>query len=130
MRRQDIALPDGRENPGISKPSDAALRQLLAEAIRRSAKKRPEIAAEMSPLVGVKVTENMLYDFTAQKKSAARFPAAFVKAFCEVVGSRSLYRLLLDEETLALIEVGKHAVACKHLVNRIATPTSKARGKR
>jgi hypothetical protein len=123
-------IPAGQQNTGTNQPPDSTLRQLLADAIKHSGKKRLQIATEMSPLVGVPVSQFMLDDFTSRRHRAARFPAAFIKAFCEVVGSRSLYRFLVDEETLALIEVGQHAVACKHLVNRIATPKAKARGRK
>jgi|SRR5450759_1200972 len=120
-------IPAHQQNTGTAQPPDSALRQLLTDAIKHSEKKRLQIAAEMAPLVGVPVTQYMLDDFTSVRHRAARFPAAFIRAFCEVVGSKSLYRLLVDEETLALIEVGKQAVACRDLVAQIAAPKAKAR---
>jgi len=47
----------------------------------------------MSRLLGVRVTEHMLNAFTAEAKSAHRWPAAYDIAFCEAVGD---YRLLRD----------------------------------
>ena len=120
-------IPAGQQNTGTTQPPDSTLRQLLADAIKGCSKKRGVIAAELSVLVGVPVSQFMLDDFTSRRHRGARFPAGFVQGFCKVVGSRALYRLLLDEETLLLIEVGKHAVACKHLVNRIATAKVKGR---
>jgi hypothetical protein len=108
------------KNTGASIPPDWALRRLIAAEIKRSDKKRPQIALEMAALIGVPVTEHMLNDFTSKSKSGARFPAAFVKAFCEVVGSSSLQRFLDDEAALALIQVGEHARDCRRLVERIA----------
>jgi hypothetical protein len=127
-----------RKNTGTAESPDAALRQLLAEAIRQSGKKRPQIAEEMSPFVGVTVTQHMLNDFTAQKKSAARFPAAFIRAFCQVVGSSAPQRFLCDEEALTLIKLGEHVRECKPiltqigaLVDRLAmAQTSAKKGKR
>lgn len=107
------------ENTGVSTPPDWPVRQLIATEIKRSDKKRPQIALEMSALIGTPVTEHMLNDFTSKSKSGARFPAAFVKAFCEVVGSSALQRSLQDETTLALIQVGERARDCRRLVERI-----------
>jgi hypothetical protein len=120
-------IPMHQQNTGTTRPPDSALRQLLADAIKHSGKKRLQIVTEMASLVGLPVTQYMLDDFTSRSHRAARFPAAFVRPFCSVVGARSLYRLLLDEETLALIEVGRQAVACKHLLTQIATPKAKGR---
>jgi hypothetical protein len=120
-------IPIAQQNTRTTQPPDSALRQLLADEIRRSGLKRPEIAARMSAIVGVPVSEHMLNDFSSKRKCAARFPAAFVKAFCAVIGSRALHRLLEDEETLGLIQVGEHAVACKNLVYQIATPKANRR---
>src|ERR1039458_9770138 len=100
----DKYIPAHQQNTGTKQPPDSPLRKLLADAIKHSKKKRPEIACEMSSRLGVRVTQSMLDDFTSRSHHAARFPAAFVRIFCEVVGSRSLYRLLVDEETLALID--------------------------
>jgi hypothetical protein len=130
-----MSLPEGEKNSGISKPPDSALRQLLTQAIKQSGKKRPEIASEMSLLVGVKVTQHMLYDFTAQKKPSARFPACFVKAFCSVVGSSSIQTLLYDEQTVALMALGERVRKAQPLVIQIVAlmdqiAGSSARGKK
>ncbi len=109
-------MPSDEQITGIS--PDAALRQLLSDAIKRSGKSRPQIAEEMARVLSVRVTEAMLNDFTSPRKSAARFPAAFVRAFCEAVGSNRLQRLLLDEQSLQLIEVGEHVVGCRRTLER------------
>ena len=118
-----MSFPMNRENTGITQSPDSALRQLLAEAIKKSGKKRPEIAAGMSPLVGVRVSSSMLNDFTSQKKTAARFPAAFVKAFCVVVGSSSIQTLLYDEQTVALMALGERVRQCQPLLAQIVALT-------
>jgi hypothetical protein len=111
-------MPSEQENVGIS--PDAMLRRILSDAIKRSGKKRQQIAEEMTAeLPGSRVTMPMLNDFTSLRKSAARFPAAFVKAFCNVVGSNALQRWLLDDASLRLIEVGEHVRDCREIVGRI-----------
>jgi hypothetical protein len=47
----------------------------------------------------------MLDDFTAPSKGGARFPAAWVAAFCEATGDRRLQRLLVDPEIDAALKV-------------------------
>ena len=118
-----MRLPISRENTGTAQPPDSALRQLLTDAIKRSGKKRLQIAQEMSPLVGVQVSTYMLNDFTSQKKAAARFPAAFVKAFCVVVGSSSIQTLLYDEQTVALMALGERVRQCQPLLAQIVALT-------
>ena len=110
-------MPTDRENSGTT--PDSALRQLLTNAIKRSGKSRAQIADQMAAELGARVTEAMLNDFTSQRKSAARFPAAFVQAFCRAVGSTSLQRSLLDHESLDLIEVGKHVMECNDIVRQV-----------
>lgn len=104
-------------------PPDSDLRQLLGEAIKQSGKKRPQIAEEMTALTGARITEHMLNDFTSKSKCAARFPAAFVKAFCHVVGSPSLQISLADDETLTLglMKLGHRVGECRALVAEIAS---------
>jgi hypothetical protein len=114
------AMPAEQQNTGVSTPPDWALRQLLSEAIKRSGKKRPQIAEEMTALLGVRVTEHMLNDFTSKSKCAARFPAAFVKAFCYVVGSSSLQIALADDDDLRLMKLGIRVGECRELVSQIA----------
>jgi hypothetical protein len=81
-------------------------------------KKRQQIAAELSRKIGRDITASMLNDYTATTKTAARFPAAYVRAFCEVTGNDSLQRSLLGPRLLALIEIGEHELASQR--NRTA----------
>ncbi len=111
-------MPKQQENLGTS--PDAELRRLLSEAIKRSGKKRLQIAEEMSAdLPGFRVTEPMLNDFTSLRKSAARFPASFVKAFCKAVGCTALQTWLLDDESLRLIQVGRHVRECRDQARKL-----------
>ena len=67
--------------------SDLGFRQLLSKVIAGSTKSREQIASELSQRVGRLVTVPNLNDYTRTTKTSARFPAAYVKAFCEVVGT-------------------------------------------
>jgi hypothetical protein len=63
---------------------DRALRELISDAIRRSPKKRTQIAEELTALLGIRVTEHMLNDFTSDSKKGVRFPLLFCEALCEI----------------------------------------------
>src|ERR1035438_1559628 len=81
---------------------DFHLRRLLSDGMAACPKKRQQIAAELSRKIGRDITASMLNDYTATTKTAARFPAAYVRAFCEVTGNDSLQRSLLGPRLLAL----------------------------
>jgi len=70
----------------------ASIRSILNRAIKRSGKSREQIADEMSMRLGFRITEHMLNAFTAEAKSAHRWPAAYDIAFCETVGDYWLLR--------------------------------------
>jgi hypothetical protein len=60
----------------------------------------------------------MLDDFAAPSKDGARFPAAWVVAFCEVTGDDSLQRFLLGPRLSRLIEIGELEISSRR--NRAA----------
>jgi len=45
-------------------------------------------------MVGQDITKTMLDSWTAESKEQHRFPAVFLPAFCEAVGSTDLLRML------------------------------------
>lgn len=94
---------------------DATVRELLAKVIRRCAKSREQIADEMSNLVGRQITVAMLNGYTAPSKEPARFPAAFVCAFCEATGDDRLQRLVLGPRLSKLLEFGELQLAAGEL---------------
>jgi hypothetical protein len=97
----------------IGKPKqqdlDAAIRECLVAAIRTSKKSREQITDEMSSIFEQRISVRMLNDYTAtaESKRAARFPAAWVPAFCEVTGDDLLRRLLLCPRLRKLIEIAE-----------------------
>ena len=95
-----------------SDDQDLAIRKAATEMIRRCGKSRRQIAEEMSALVGpeIEITEHMLNSYTAESKRGARFPAAFVPAFCEVTGDDELQRLMLGPRLKKLLEIAERDV--------------------
>lgn len=86
-------------------PDGLAVRRAVKLAIRASPRSREQICQELSARIGRQVTVRMLDDFTAPSKGGARFPAAWVAAFCEATVDRRLQRLLVDPEIDAALKV-------------------------
>lgn len=86
---------------------DAKVRSLVAAAIRDSKKSRSQIAGELGERVGRAVTVRMLDDYTANSKVNARFPAAWIEAFCAVTGDDRLQRLVLSSRLRQCLELGE-----------------------
>jgi hypothetical protein len=61
----------------------------------------------METILESHVTEHMLNDFASEGKKKARLPAAFVDAFCTVVGDERLRALLLGAKGRNIFQVGK-----------------------
>lgn len=91
--------------------ADAALRRTVTEIIRRSTKSRAQIAEELGKRMHQRVTEHILNDFTSERKKAARFPAAFIEAFCEITGDDKLQRLVMGERLRKLVEFAERELA-------------------
>lgn len=87
-------------------PVDLALRKLLRDLIKKSKRRRERIAADMSTRIERKISKRMLDDWTAPKKRA-KFPAAFIDAFCQAVGSDALQRHVMGVRLRELVESGE-----------------------
>jgi hypothetical protein len=89
------------------------LREVLSSAIKHSGKSRAQIAAELSDALGRAVTVSMLNDFTSVSgyKEGARFPAAWIIAFCVAVGDDSLQRLVLSPRLRKVLELAERDLA-------------------
>ncbi len=109
---------------------DQAIRELAAQVMSRSGKSRAQIADEMTQLLGLTINVNMLYGYTAPNRHSARFPAAFVPAFCKATDDDSLLRFLLGGRLCTLLELGERAFdALQHAPQR-RTPHRQQRTKR
>lgn len=93
-------------------PADNRVREVLREAIKSSGKTRDEIAPKMSDLLGRTVTPSMLADFTRNgtRKRQVRFPAGWVSAFCQSVGSNELALVTMGAELRGVVELREEQV--------------------
>ena len=81
--------------------------------MKASGKNRAQIASEMSQHLGCPadrpIAKNMLDDCVRSRKKGrmVRFPAAWIPALCQVIGSDRLQRHLLSERLLDLLAIGE-----------------------
>ncbi len=99
-------MPSPQEKIGLQ---DSKLRKLLSKLIKQSAKKRCQIAEEMSTFSGLRISERMLNDWTSEYHKSARFPAALIVPFCQAIGNDELQRYLVGERLRELIDLGEEA---------------------
>ena len=100
---------------------DAALRGIIADAIKRCSKKRETIATEMALLLHRQVTLRMLNAFTAEANECHRWPQCFTRAFCAVTGDDRLLRFqvecaglsVINAEEMELLELGRKVLEGK-----------------
>jgi hypothetical protein len=90
---------------------DLELRHLITIEIRKSPKKRSQIAKEMSDILGLRVTESMLNDFTSESKKAVRFPLAFSAALCEVLDDDSVGLMAVRPRVRLMVEFALRELA-------------------
>lgn len=84
---------------------DLAIRTALSKAMARGGRK--EIAAKLSSRIGRPITVSQLDDYTRTTRAAARFPASYVRAFCDATDSDELLRLLFTTEIQSLVKLGE-----------------------
>lgn len=87
--------------------SDVAFRRLLSDVMTRCPKNRQQIADELSVRSEKTVSLSILNDYMATTKSGARFPAIYLRDFCDITGDDSAQLFLLSPRLLALIELGE-----------------------
>jgi hypothetical protein len=73
---------------------DRVFREAVSDALRNCPWSRYQVAARMSEMIGQDITKTMLDSWTAESKEQHRFPAVFLPAFCEAVGSTDPLRML------------------------------------
>jgi hypothetical protein len=89
---------------------DLQLREAISEAIRRCQSSRFQIAARMSELLGLEISKSMIDSWTAESREGVnRFPACYLPAFCEAVGSLEPLRIMVDLLGAYVIE-GEEAI--------------------
>jgi len=76
---------------------DATLREMVSEALKKTRLSRYEVAAEMSRLIGREITKSQIDSWSAESKENHRFPLAYLNAFCEATGDKSIVRLIAEK---------------------------------
>ncbi len=108
-----MSTPDCKSVSGTAgheECTDAALRSVIAAAIRKSkGKSRAQIAEELGKRVGRNLTLRMLDDYTAKSKPSARFPAAWIEDFCDATGDDELRTFFLSVHQKHLLKIGEQA---------------------
>ncbi|HAR98528.1 MAG TPA: hypothetical protein DCS11_06515 [Syntrophus sp. (in: bacteria)] len=91
---QDLNSAQAESRQAGSLNIDRRFREAVSEALRWCPLSRYQIAARMSELTDTDITKTMLDSWTAESKVQNRFPAVFLPAFCEAVGSHEPLKLL------------------------------------
>jgi hypothetical protein len=73
---------------------DRQFREAISAALKQCSLSRWQVAARMSELTGAEITKTMLDSWTAESKELHRFPAIFLPAFCEAVGSSEPLKIM------------------------------------
>jgi hypothetical protein len=94
-----------------SNEQDQKLRRLITDAIRRSPLKRIAIAKTLTSMLGIRVTEHMLNDFTSENKKAVRFPLLFSEALCEILDDDSIGLFGVRPRIRRLVEFAERELA-------------------
>jgi hypothetical protein len=101
-----------QRNIGISGADlDRELRRIIAEAIHRSSKKRLQIAEELTAMLHMRITENMLNDFTSLNKRNVRFPLLFSAPLCEILNDDSIELFAVRPRIVQLVRFAERELA-------------------
>lgn len=79
------------------------LRHVLSEALKKTPKSRYEIAARMSELTGEDISKAMLDAWTAESKTAWRFPFEYAASFEAACETTCLQELLARKRGCAVL---------------------------
>ena len=75
---------------------DAAIREMISEALKNSKMDRYGVASEMSRLLGREVTKARLDSWSAESKEGHKFPLANLPSFAEATGAKAILRFLCE----------------------------------
>lgn len=115
---------------------DSVVRALLTDAIKKSPKKRQQIAEELTVALGVRITEAMLNAYTSATHDRYRWPLAWTCAFSKITGDTRLVTALgeclglmvCDEQERLLLELGRQYLQQKQATDRISDLEKKLKG--
>jgi hypothetical protein len=90
--------------------ADMRFRILLSTVLSECGKTREQIAAIMSGDLGTPITASILNDYTVRNGAGARFPAAYIDAFCEATGDDRIRKILLPPRLRAVMDIGRNVL--------------------
>lgn len=115
MRRRDSATRDIFEVPAPAatlpgaQDFTLAVRRLLSNAIKASPLNTSQIAARMTELMGVQISEHQIHAWTAPSREGWRFPLEYLPAFETAAETHDLTAWLADVRGGRLL-VGREAL--------------------
>lgn len=83
---------------------DTQIRGLISAALKRCPMSRHHVAARMSELAAQEITKSQIDSWSAESRADHRFPLAFLPAFVEATGDRSIIRFLCQRHGMTAIE--------------------------
>ena len=94
LKREAAGSPDASSEGELDVANK--LRITLVVAIKQCHLSRPQIAGEMSHLLGHEVSKTTIDSWTAESKEGNRIPAEYLPAFCRATCDREPLRLLAE----------------------------------
>ena len=96
------------EQPTDPSPGDLNIQYQLQGVITQCVKRCPfsrwQIAARMSELLNQDISKYMLDTWTAESKEYHRFPAEYLPAFCQAVGSVEPLKILAEKAGVFVLQ--------------------------
>lgn len=96
---------------GTTQDPDEALRKLLKDLVREwgknSGESRANLADQMKARTGRKILSKRTIDDWISPCKRARFPAAYVEPFCEVINDDTLRRHVMGQRLRELLAIGE-----------------------
>lgn len=113
-----------------------AVRAIITECIRNSAKSREQIADAMSRLTGDRVTLRMMNSYTSEAAEQHRWPSQYTRAFCYVVQDWALLRCIVEragfylitQAEAELLELGREYLRQKRASEKVQMLEGRLRG--
>lgn len=82
---------------------DVTVREAISSTIHCSKLSCSQIADKMASLLGVRVSEKMLRNYSAESMQPYRLPAQWICAFCAATGDYRLLRVLVARSGFRMI---------------------------
>jgi len=104
------------------------VRKLVKDLMKQSKKSRANIADEMSQRARRGISKRMIDDWVSPK-TRARFPAALIEIFCEVIGNDALQRHVMSPRLLELVQTGERVRHMDVILRQMLEAVEKLKGR-